>query len=121
MNRVSLSVTISLCSVVLIGVSLLVFIPLVLALLIDIGNRSTAVTSWPPSGQFLRTFVLLICLPIHTTAAVRHWHHAFPLYAVLSSITASAALIGTDAGTFFCPTALSAAFVLYVGSRWRKP
>ena len=121
MNIVCLRILTCLARVILVGVSLLLFITIVLTLLVDIGNRTTAVTSWPPSDHLLRSLVLLICLPIHTTAAVRHWHHTFPLYAVLSTITASFALIGTDAGTFFVPTALSAAFVLYVGTRWRQP
>ncbi len=117
MNRISLNILTGLSRVVLIGVSLLFFIPLVLALIVDIGNRTTVATAWPPSGLFLRSLVLLICLPIHTIATIRHWHNEFPVYAVLSAITASVALIGTDAGTFFCPTALSAAFVLYLDIR----
>ena len=121
MNIVRLRILIYLARAILVGVSLMLFIPLVPALVVDIGNRTTTVTSWPPSGQFVRSLVLLICLPIHTAAAVRRWHHAFPLYAVLSAITASIALNGTDAGTFFVPTAISAAFVLYVGTRWRQP
>ena len=121
MNRVSLNILIGLSRVVLVGVSLLFFIPLVLALIVDIGNRMMVVASWPPSGHFLRSLALFMCLPIQTVATVRHRHNAFPLYAVLSTITASIALIGTDAGTFFSPTALSAAFVLYLGTKWRKP
>lgn len=121
MNRVSLRILTSLARLVLVGVSLLLFIPLVPALLIDIGNRSTAVTQWPPSGNFVRSLVLLICLPMHTIAAIRHWHNAFPLYAALSAITAGIAVIGTDAGTFFFPTALCSASVLYWGTRCLQP
>lgn len=121
MIRVGVKLLSGLARLVLVGVSLLFLIPLVPALLVDIANRTPAITSWPPSGQLLRSLVLLICLPIHILAAIRHWHNEFPLYAVLSVITASVALIDTDAGKFFCPTALSAVFVLYVGTRRQQP
>ena len=121
MIRVGVRILTGLARLVLVGLSLLFLIPLVLALLVDMGNRTPATTSWPPSGQLLRSLVLLVSLPIHTVAAVSRWQNVFPLYAVLSAISASVALMGTDAGAFFCPTALSAAFILYVGTRWQQP
>jgi hypothetical protein len=101
----------------LIGVSLLIFLPLVIALAVDIANRKLQLTTWPPSGSTVWALVLVFCLPIHTLAAFRRRHEAFPVAAVLSVITANLALIGTDAGTFFCPTSLAALVVIFFGSR----
>jgi hypothetical protein len=120
MNVIGLKLLTSLARAVLIGVSLLILVPLVLALLADMGARSAEVTSWPPSVLFLRSMVLLVCLPIHTVAAIRRRHGVFPLHAVLSVIIANLALIGTDAGAFFCPVSLTAVVVVFCGSYWLR-
>lgn len=104
----------------LVGVSLLFLVPLVLAFLVDMGNRSAAMTFWPPSELFLRSIVLVICLPIHIVATIRRPHEVFPKYAVLSVFAANLAMVGTDAGTFFCPISLTALVVIFCGSYWLR-
>lgn len=110
-----------LARVLLIGVSLLIFLPLVPALVIDVANRKFLLTTWPHSVSTIRAVVLVVCLPIHTLAAFRRRHEALPAYAVLSVITANLALMGTDAGQFFCPTSLAAMIVIICDNYWRHP